>query len=653
MSSVLPPIPAPPHDPLFTRLCPRTGWQIASSECVDFTKELRLQRLQETDLQLADTSGTFAGLALPTGYAVTPEGRSLRSDIGGSTLQQWDACSGRYEVIPCTGGNVQHPRNLLRPRGLAVYGGWLFVCDSGNQRISVFSAGSFHFSGHWTLPDQVAWEPFAIVFSSTGLAYVSDTLNAAIQVFDSMGHHLRAIPVPGVPQHLLIDSADRLYVTQAGSQKVLVFRAENEKPELVEWLTDVRNAFCRAEAIPEARQFAVSGSLVTSRLDSRIDGCVWHRIVLKGSVPAGTRMILQTYTSDHEFAPDNMATADSGWTSLPSITAVPGRGWDAAITSEPGRYLWLRVQLFGTAQATPAVSSIHIEYPRISLRRWLPSIFGAVPRHADFTDRFLGIFDAMFRSLEENLANFPRHLDPGGAPADRDADWLAWLAGWLGIELDRTWPEPRRREWLRQAAVLYHRRGTPEGLRRHLLILLGWQNEPHAPQLVLEHFRLGRWMTVGGTRLGSSQQLWGRDLLKLPPLQPGVMADEKTVLKTAEAVAALASAGPAATHALRCTVFVPASALQKPEMKSAIERVVALHTPAHVHVRLQPVSLQGRIGSDCVVGLSTVIGKHEEAGGLADGHLRRNVVLQRANAADPAAIRVGRASRIGVDTRVQ
>jgi len=653
MSSVLPPVPAPPHDPLFTRLCPRTGWQISSSDSVDFTAELRLGRRQETDLRLADTSGTFAGLALPTGYAMTPEGRSLRSDSDTSTLQQWNACSGRYEVIPCTGGSVSDPRNLLRPRGLAVHCGRLFVCDSGNQRISVFLAGSFHFSGHWTLPDQAAWEPFAIVFSSTGLAWVSDSLNAAIQVFDSGGHHLRTIKVPEGPRHLLTDSADRLYVTQAASPQVLVFKAEDDKPSVVEWLSEVRNAFCQAAGIPDPRQFAQSGSLLTQRLDSRIDGCVWHRIVLNGTVPAGTRLILQTYTSDQEFSSDSNPTDESGWTSLPVITAVPRMGWDAAITSEPGRYLWLRVQLFGTPQASPAISSIHIEYPRISLRRWLPAIFGAIPRHADFTDRFLGIFDAMFRSLEANLDNFPRYLDPGGAPAERDADWLAWLAGWLGIELDRTWPEPRRREWLRQASVLYHRRGTPEGLRRHLLILLGWHNEPHAPQLVLEHFRLGRWMTVGAARLGSSQQLWGRELLRLPPMLPGVLPDHTTAAKTAAAIAAASSAGPAATHALRCTVFVPASALQKPEMKSAIERVVALHTPAHVHVRLQPVSLQGRIGSDCVVGLSTVIGKHEEAGGLADGKLRRNVVLQRANAADPAAIRVGKAARIGVDTRVQ
>jgi phage tail-like protein len=453
---------------------------------------------------------------------------------------------------------------------------------------------------------------------------------------------------------LLIDDADRLYVSQNESRKVLVYSSADDKPREVEWLTDVRPAFCKSVGIPEARQYADSGSLMTSRIDSRIDGCVWHRIVLKGTVPAGTRIVLQTFTSDQQRTPDSIPKDDSGWTTLPVVQAIAARGWDASITSEPGRYLWLRVLMFGTTQVSPTIRSIRIEYPRISLRRWLPAIFGAVPRHADFTDRFLGIFDAMFRSLEANLDNFPRYLDARGAPADRSADWLAWLAGWLGIELDRTWPEPRRREWLHQAAILYHRRGTSEGLRRHLLLLLGWQNEPHAPQLVLEHFRLGRWMTLGATRLGSSQQLWGRELLDLPPpLRCSDSEQKETAQTTTAALARLASAGPPATYAQRFTVFIPAAALQKPEMKSAIERVVALHTPAHVYVQLRSVSRQGRIGKDCVVGLSTVIGKQPQACELAHAQVRHNLILQRANSADPTAMQVGRISRIGVDTRVQ
>jgi phage tail-like protein len=654
MSSVIPPIPAPPHDPLFTLLGPGSDWRIEHSRNVDAGNELALSRLQPTDLPLADQSGTFAGLAYPTGYVVTPDGRSLRTDSNNSTLQQWNACTGQYEAVACTGGSVPNPRNLLRPQGLAVFGGRLYVCDSGNGRISVFLAGSFQFSGHWTLPSQVPWEPFAIAFSSTGLAYVSDTLNRAVHVFDSSGYLQRTMDIPGGPRHLLIDDAGNLYITQNQSQKVLVYSPQDNKPGEVEWLTDVRPAFCKSVGIPEARQYADSGSLMTSRIDSRIDGCVWHRIVLKGIVPPGTRIVLQTFTSDQQLTSDSIPTDDSGWTTLPVVQAISARGWDASITSEPGRYLWLRVLLFGTNQVSPTINSIRIEYPRISLRRWLPAIFGAVPRHADFTDRFLGVFDAMFRSLEANLDNFPRYLDARGAPADRSADWLAWLAGWLGIELDRTWPEPRRREWLRQAAILYHRRGTPEGLRRHLLLLLGWQNEPHAPQLVLEHFRLGRWTTLGTTRLGSSEQLWGRELLELPPPRRCSDADQtKASETTSAALDSLASGGPPATYAQRCTVFIPADALQKPEMKSAIERVVALHTPAHVYVQLRSVSRQGRIGKDCVVGLSTVIGKQPQATGVAHAQLRKNMILQRANSADPTAIQVGRISRIGVDTRVQ
>lgn len=650
MSAVLPPIPGPPHDPLSTLLNSRAGWRIATISAVEDRGGLQLPRRPDTDLPLANEQGTFAGLAPPTGVATTVEGIVYRTDLSSSTLQRMNVCNGHFEPVGRTGSNVEGVRNLLRPRGLAAFCGRLYVCDSGNQRVAIFLATSLHFSGQWTLPDGAPWEPFAIAFSSCGTAFIADALNNVIHRFDASGRHLSTMSDVVRPRHLMLDSADRLYVVQDGLSEVAVFSKDGQRLRAVRWLTDVRDAFAGANEIDDPRQFFARGHAVTTALDSRIDDCVWHRVVLHGHVPSGTRIVLQTYTSNQPFPPDSDPAEDSGWTSLPAVESIPRNGWDALIQSEPGRYLWLRILFFGTGGETPQISMIRFEYPRISLRRWLPAVFGAVPKHADFTDRLLAIFDTQFRSLEESLDKFARCLDAGGAPADRDADWLGWVAGWLGIELDRTWPEARRREWLRQAAVLYHRRGTPEGLRRHLLILFGWQNHERAPQLILEHFRLRRWLTVGATRLGSPQQLWGRALLNLPNPAPGFHPDQPTATA---ALAAMAAAGPAATDAQRVTVFVPVAAMSKPEIKAAVERVVALHTPAHVHVQLRPVGLHGTIGKDCIVGLSTVIGALPTPAPLAQGQLRRNLVLQRVNHGDPPAMQVGRQSRVGVDTRVQ
>ena len=69
---------------------------------------------------------------------------------------------------------------------------------------------------------------------------------------------------------------------------------------------------------------------------------------------------------------------------------------------------------------TPRLDSIEIEFPRISLRRYLPAVFGKEAVSADFTDRFLSLFDTTFRSIETKLDREARYFDPLSAPAERD-----------------------------------------------------------------------------------------------------------------------------------------------------------------------------------------------------------------------------------------
>ena len=126
---------------------------------------------------------------------------------------------------------------------------------------------------------------------------------------------------------------------------------------------------------------------------------------------------------------------------------------------------------------TPRLHSIELEFPRISLRRYLPAVFGKEAVSADFTDRFLSLFDTTFRSIETNLDREARFFDPLSAPAERDpktgADFLSWLGSWIGLTLDRHWPEAKRRKFFKKAGRLYDLRGTREGLWRELLLFLG------------------------------------------------------------------------------------------------------------------------------------------------------------------------------------
>jgi phage tail-like protein len=95
----------------------------------------------------------------------------------------------------------------------------------------------------------------------------------------------------------------------------------------------------------------------------------------------------------------------------------------------------------------------------------LPALY-----HQDgFAQRLMSAFDQVLAPIFSVLDNFDAYLDP----ALTAEDFLDWLAGWMGIELDQTWSLERRRTLVLQAADLYRRRGTVSGLREQLEIVTG------------------------------------------------------------------------------------------------------------------------------------------------------------------------------------
>ena len=78
----------------------------------------------------------------------------------------------------------------------------------------------------------------------------------------------------------------------------------------------------------------------------------------------------------------------------------------------------------------------------------------------DFTQRFMSAFDEVLAPVLSTIDNFSAYLDPALTPED----FLDWLAGWVGVLLDETWPIERRRAFVAVAAQLYKTRGTAAGL---------------------------------------------------------------------------------------------------------------------------------------------------------------------------------------------
>ena len=78
----------------------------------------------------------------------------------------------------------------------------------------------------------------------------------------------------------------------------------------------------------------------------------------------------------------------------------------------------------------------------------------------DFALRFTDALDEVIAPVMLALDNLDAYLDPLLAPRD----FLEWMANWVGIDLDETWPEHKQREQVRSAVNLYRWRGTRKGL---------------------------------------------------------------------------------------------------------------------------------------------------------------------------------------------
>jgi phage tail-like protein len=88
---------------------------------------------------------------------------------------------------------------------------------------------------------------------------------------------------------------------------------------------------------------------------------------------------------------------------------------------------------------------------------------------AGFVQRFTRALDDVLAPVYAALDSLPAYLDPQLTPVD----FLDWLAGWVGVTLDETWPLSRRRALVGQAIRIYSLRGTARGLAEQIEIFTG------------------------------------------------------------------------------------------------------------------------------------------------------------------------------------
>lgn len=328
------------------------------------------------------------------------------------------------------------------------------------------------------------------------------------------------------------------------------------------------------------RRYLELGRLRTVALDSGIEACHWHRVRVDADQPPATRISLRAATvADPHHDPE-----DDDW------HALPGGTLDALLVgARPGRYLRVELELTGDGTTTPVVRGIHCDFDVATSADRLPPAYMSDPDAADFTRRFVSLFDASFDDLDDVARLAPLLYFVDGLPAHV----LPALASRLGVPVDASWPPDRLRALLRRWPTIAPTVGTPDGLRT----LLHAVYDVHV--LIDERGRDRPWGAAGAARLGNVRLF---DLSRASfRLGTGVLG-ESIVDPHTDPLTPAYSAG-----AWRCVVHVPASvpAAHRPGLQSLVMR----YLPAHVVATVRYASPAMNIGRPLAVGVGTRIGR--------------------------------------------
>ncbi len=215
--------------------------------------------------------------------------------------------------------------------------------------------------------------------------------------------------------------------------------------------------------------------------DGKEPGCVWHRIVLDACIPPRTAVRLESRAADDPaelpstpWQAEPLPYARSIGSEIPFQRPADGsegtfRSWETLFQRARGRYVQLRMTLLGDGRSSPQLRALRIHYPRFSyLREYLPAVFSDEPVSAAFLDRYLANPEGLLTALEDRITDAQALFDLRTIPAE----YLDWLAGWFGLELDPAWNEARRRLVLRNAPQFFRERGTRAGMLRAIRLAI-------------------------------------------------------------------------------------------------------------------------------------------------------------------------------------
>ncbi|WHZ21125.1 MAG: hypothetical protein OJF47_000237 [Nitrospira sp.] len=633
-------------------------------------------------------------LRSPRGLLIPPNRRVLFvADSGNHRIQIFDLDN--VQLLDIWGGTApgSQPGQFDSPWTLAADAtGNVYVVDYGNRRVQKFNllgevipsfAQNMAASGLLHRPADIA----ITRYEGNPALFVLDISSHQIFLFDDAGHplldsagHPKIISDTHLIQPMALAAAgDSLYVGDNAARRIVRFRIDDPIEfvgEAIGYEGPVAALFLSGQdqlwvhpgdsltPLPLATRegFGTVGSL-WHREPIRVTGrtVVWHRLLaLLAPLCRNAHLDLFAYASDQvNDVPDvDPATAnpfqDRRWHSVPSMANLDLT--DLYIGGAQRKFLWVGALFSGDGTATPQLRQLRVEFDWPTFDHYLPAIYRHDDACGDFFLRLLSLCQSFFEDVEQEIVALPMLFDPFGAPAD----FLPWLAGCLGLDLDEGWSESKQRDIIGRLFDYYGKRGTPEGLREALKLFAGVTAVIDEPILNAAWWVLpdpaagccGACATESGsaeTWEDAAYSILGWTTM-LPPAKPqgavvGTSADlDQSHLITEEDLGAPLFADVA--YQFRVEVY--RSQVMSTDALPKIRAVLDGEKPAHTLYRLCIIDPLFRVGLQGRVGIDTVVGGPPSSLALGTGQaLGTETAL-----AGAALSRLGDETRVGTSVRL-
>jgi len=386
-------------------------------------------------------------------------------------------------------------------------------------------------------------------------------------------------------------------------------------------------------------RYETSGKVTSFQLDSGEFQMQWGRIFIDACIPRGTEISAQFLSLDEipqtteplprtppenaigmtiyrpdlsapmppEVLLENLAPPQSFYRrrngrEIPWQTCLDDaqfQTYEAPVIAPPGRYLWVILHLTGTSRLTPKIKSLRAQYPAHDLLRRLPQVYSREAEVGDFLRRYLSIPEGELREMDMNASFRHLLLDPYATPAEL----LPWLGGFMGLVVDKRWPECAKRGLIDNAIWLFRYRGTVMGLIKFVEIYLG------VKVTIVENFKL---RGLGGALLGQSDAVTSNTILGAGFRIGGKLGEQRE-----ESVNDVSIEDSIKINAHRFNLIIAASLTT--EQREVVELLLETHRPAHTLYNICTADAGMRIGIGLHTGLNSIVGNTSGFGQLQVG----------------------------------